>query len=359
LELSIQQKRVNFDPMRLSVEPMQRISFLLLPLLLFISSLGYGQKAPITIDLGVMNGEVGWVEREFRTKQLIPSAAKAQTSDNLELRGLETYVDKGETRIVVQIDLTKSSGNHVDTIRFSNEGLLIQEFYLSYQVLSPVSNLFKAYRNEYWPFKSKEQVFSLGIGSTGDTLTGVFDLLNFSGSTLDLKEVRILDDMSVVFYPKEVGHNAFTRMELKYYSDIQSELGFQRYSVPLIQDNDTISYLPIQFSLIPRVYDSEARLIVNRDEFDFKVIREGQEVSEVVFISNTGTEPLKILKVETNCDCLLANISSQVIAPGGNAQLRLKFLSAGRDGFERKTITLFTNDPKSPVKDIVIKAHVK
>jgi hypothetical protein len=360
LELSIQQKQVNFEPLSISTQSMPRISFFIIALVIINHAFVYGQNTPITIDLGVFNGEVGRVEREFNIHVLLPSSTQSLTSHRLELKKLVRDNQDSITRIVIQLDLPKESGNQLDTISFlSEKNELLQEVHLSYQVLTPVSDLFKSYRNEYWPFKSKEQVFNLGIGTNGDTLQAVFDLLNFSGSTLDLNEIQTFDDFHVAFYPKKVEHNAFTRIELKYQSNEQSELGFQRYSVPLIHDDDTISFLPIQFSLIPRVDASDARLIVNRDEFDFKVIIEGQEVSEVVFISNNGTEPLKILKVETNCDCLLANISSRVIAPGGNAQLRLKFLSAGRDGLERKTITLFTNDPKSPVKDIVIKAHVK
>jgi len=339
---------------------MPRISFLIITLLIINSTFMFGQNDPIAIDLGVFNGEVGRVEREFNIHVMLPSSVKPRTGHRIELKRLAPDDQTRNTHILIQLELPKQIGHQLDTISFlSDEGQLLQEVHLNYQVLFPVSDLFKSYRNEYWPFKSKEQVFNLGIGTTGDTLDAVFDLLNFSGSNLNLNEIRSLDDLQVAFYPEKVQHNSFTRMELRYQSNSQSELGFQRYSVPLIHDGDTISFLPIQFSLIPKVYDSEARLIVNRDEFDFKVVKEGQEVTEVVFISNNGVEPLKILKVETNCDCLIANLSSPVVAPGDNAQLRIKFLSQGRSGLEKKTITLFTNDPQSPVRNISIKVNVK
>lgn len=312
------------------------------------------------VDLGIVNAELGVVVREielqgnYQEKQLVTS------SENLSVVRIHRKDKPVLTEVQLMIELNEQLGIQKDTLFiYSDDSVLLSQYVISYQVLAQVGDVFKSYRNEFWPFKSKSQVFNLKTAKAGDSLVAYFDLLNFGGETLDLSEVTIADSLKVEFYPSLVPHNSFTRMKLSYFSNESSPLGFNRVKLPILSGSDTLSFLPIQYSLLPPKVRKGGQISVLRDEFDYKTVSEGDMISEVVLISNAGHEELVIFKVESNCKCLETSLSNTNIAPEQNAQLRFNFNTSGRGGLERKVISLFTNDPQTPVKNIVIKAHVK
>lgn len=319
-----------------------------------------GQAFTKSVDLGVINGEQKRVRRSFSISyDQIPAHIRID-SPHMTLAEQTMDTINQQVSLKVDLDVEDRYGQHIDTLFIvSQDEFILDRYLLSYQVLTPVGDVFKSYRNEFWPFRSKEQVFNLKIGRAGDTLSATFDLLNFSGNTLDLSEVIIADSLMVSFEPQEVPHNAFTRMRLNYLTNDQSPLGFQRHTVLLIQDSDSLAFLPLQLSLLPPLSNKGPVLGMTRDELDYKVVKEGDLVSDVLLITNNGSAPLEIFKVESNCVCLEASISQLKIMPQQNAQLRLKLDTKGRDRLERKIITIFTNDPSFPAKSIVVKAHLK
>ena len=335
-------------------------SLLIIGVLLFAKKDGFGQVLTEEVDLGVFNGETRMAIRGLILEGEISKASISSSSNAVEILTAERDSASSSTLVTLKIDFRERTGSFKDTIStFSNDDILKQTVLINYLVLDPVNDVFKSYRNEFWPFKSKAQVFNLQTGVIGDTLTADYDLFNFSGFALDLKQVLISDSLLVRFEPAEVANNSFTRMHLSLINTVDDQLGFKRFTVPLKQGKDTIAFLPIQYSLVPAKSNSLARLAITRDLYDYKVVSEGDLISEVILITNSGSELLEIFKVETNCECLTAELSASSIKPNTNAQLRIKFDTNSRGGLERKMITLFTNDPNLPVKNIVIKAHVK
>ena len=353
---SIQQKGINFDLMMSRVYSITRTILLCF---LFHSTV-LGQVNPELYDLGVFSGELRVASRTLDLKGHLFQKHVEISSSNIELKYLKYDSLNDNSSIDLVIKLNERKGEFVDTLSFYNmEGLLLKTIHVEYKILDPVGDVFKSYRNEFWPFKAKEQVFNLKVGVLGDTLRASFNLYNFSGHPIDLTKVIISDSIKVHFEPKEISHNAFTRMNLQMITSDTSELGFNKEQIILLQNKDTLSFLPIQYSLLPKPSVSKAQMDITRDNFDYKVVSEGDVISEVVFISNIGKEPLEIYKIETNCECLKAQMSSYKVFPDQNAQLRIKFDTNERGGLERKIITLFTNDPQTPTRDIIIKAHVK
>lgn len=65
-------------------------------------------------------------------------------------------------------------------------------------------------------------------------------------------------------------------------------------------------------------------------------------------IRNEGTLSLEILNVRASCGCTAVKPSQDVIPPGGEATIRARLDLRGRHGFQRKSITVKSNDPKTP-----------
>ncbi len=326
---------------------------------LLLSTVGLAQNVEFK-NLGVINGET-------KTKSFRIERPKDQFG-LLFLMSSEKHVSIEKQRSLdsdsvliwnADIDLKGRIGSHVDSLQFyTADSILVESILVDYQILQPVQNTFESYKNEYWPFRAKEQVFNLRSAVQGDTLRAEFDLYNFSGKKLELNSAFISDSISISFDPSTVEHHTFTKVSFEFATTDTSQVGFDRRVVPILNQQDTVAFFPIQYSIVPSS-SGTSKVQVNRSRFDFKVVRQGEVKNEVTFLSNNGTEPIEILKVESNCDCLTYEINEPVIPPGGNVQLKVQFDSEGRLGLEQKTISVFFKDSSQPVVNFTFKAHVK
>jgi hypothetical protein len=91
--------------------------------------------------------------------------------------------------------------------------------------------------------------------------------------------------------------------------------------------------------------DGVARLVVNEREVALGRVLEGAVVERRVTLTNAGDAPLLVKHVEVACGCTVARAPDAPIAPGGSAELVLRFDSRGRRGPQRLAVWLHTNDP--------------
>lgn len=89
----------------------------------------------------------------------------------------------------------------------------------------------------------------------------------------------------------------------------------------------------------------EPKLILNDVTYDFGSVAEGRQVSTSFVLKNAGSAPLEIKRIFPACGCTVAQMSSNLIAPGEEASLNVSFDTTGFYGFKVKTIRIFTNDP--------------
>ena len=92
--------------------------------------------------------------------------------------------------------------------------------------------------------------------------------------------------------------------------------------------------------------------IILRAIFDFGE-RESTEVVEHNYvIRNEGEVSLEITSVRASCGCTAVKPSQNVIAPGAEGTIQARFDLRGRNGMQIKTITVNSNDPKTPVLNL-------
>jgi hypothetical protein len=92
----------------------------------------------------------------------------------------------------------------------------------------------------------------------------------------------------------------------------------------------------------------EPKLEFEGKSHDFGTVDEGEQLRHVFKLKNTGGAPLLIDRVRTSCGCAAATPDKKEIAPGGTSQIEVKFDTRNRQGRQRKTITVMSNDPESP-----------
>src|SRR5713226_9479483 len=102
------------------------------------------------------------------------------------------------------------------------------------------------------------------------------------------------------------------------------------------------------------VLHAQPRLdIIGGTNREFGEVFGGLTASRNVLITNTGTEKLRILKIEPECGCTTASISSPSIAPHDTATMAIAFNSKSYYGKIEKKIAVSTNDVSALNSDIV------
>ncbi len=322
------------------------------------------------VELGSIMGEMGSFQSTLTWKNtsrdtLRISLWSGRKELTFERKSYQVSPEE-ELQLAYKIDLTDTEGEEVYEIRLvGEEEVVLHGFLLKTRVFEAEEDVFRAYRNDFFPFRSTSQVFNLKSGFRGQELTAKFSLYNFGGKKLDMQDVRTsMPGLTVSFEPEEVPHNSFSRVTISLKSDESQALGFTRDRLKLLgADSSVIAILPVQFTLEPTPaygqHSQAPHLAVSKLTHDFRVMKEGDYESVNITISNTGSGPLKIEGLEANCDCLEYELGNMELAQGTSASLKVSFNAKNRQGYERKTLALFTNDPTQPTKVLTFKAHVK
>lgn len=76
-----------------------------------------------------------------------------------------------------------------------------------------------------------------------------------------------------------------------------------------------------------------------------------QRTQDAVFeFKNTGPQPVKILDLETSCDCLEATAAETVYAPGATGTIKARFTVGDRLGVYDRYVTVVTDEGPEPVR---------
>ncbi len=78
-------------------------------------------------------------------------------------------------------------------------------------------------------------------------------------------------------------------------------------------------------------------------DHDFGTVTEGQKVSYIYKIKNTGQAPLIIQKAEPSCGCTVPSWTKEPIPVGGEGSVTAEFDTNGKPGINNKTITVTAN----------------
>lgn len=90
---------------------------------------------------------------------------------------------------------------------------------------------------------------------------------------------------------------------------------------------------------------------------DFGTIIEGESVVCYFDYSNRGGGDLVITGVETSCGCTIPSWSREPLQPGATETLQLIFDASGRNGEQRKQVTVKSNASNEVVR-LTIRANV-
>ena len=328
----------------------------------------FGQSLDM-VELGNLVGEMKryegtltWTNTTNDTLSVSPWAYRDELSFEVKNRSLAP----GEQLVMgYQLDLTSQTGKQQFEARLvTQDEVVVHGWLIKTRIFEAEEDVFKEYRNFYFPFRTKTEILNLKSAFLGDPLQGSFSLYNFGGKELDLAgSFTSQPGLRVSFGPEKVRHNSFTRLTV-HMETKEATLGFTRekFSV-FLADSSLLFTIPLQYTLESRPTHLSAgavpHLTLSKLTHDFKVMEQGSREQVDIRLTNTGNAPLWIEKLESNCNCLEYEMVPQELEAGQSVVLTVAFNAANRMGYERKTLALFTNDPDQPTKVITFKAHVK
>ena len=97
----------------------------------------------------------------------------------------------------------------------------------------------------------------------------------------------------------------------------------------------------------------QAKIVFEKLEHEYDTISLSKETrrSHRFFFTNKGEKNLYILHVATGCGCTTPKYSKEAIQAGKKGYIDIEFNANGRSsGRYRKSITIYSNDPRSYVR---------
>ena len=101
-----------------------------------------------------------------------------------------------------------------------------------------------------------------------------------------------------------------------------------------------------------------AALVFEKTELDLQPELGASKVDAVFKYENKGDTPVHIKSVKPSCGCTTAALAKNDVAPGEKGEITATFNIGDRTGLQVKTVTVETDDPKTPQMVLTFKAMV-
>tara|TARA_B100000963_G_scaffold79252_2_gene67444 strand:+ start:1569 stop:1946 length:378 start_codon:yes stop_codon:yes gene_type:complete len=114
------------------------------------------------------------------------------------------------------------------------------------------------------------------------------------------------------------------------------------------------------FFLVPLsilAQEKGALISFETDTIDYGEILKGSNGVRTFTFENIGDVPIEIQGVKSSCGCTVPKKPNAPVPPGGKGEIQVKY-DTNRIGVFRKTITVNTNAPSSPIIALKIKGNV-
>jgi hypothetical protein len=100
------------------------------------------------------------------------------------------------------------------------------------------------------------------------------------------------------------------------------------------------------------------RLTVAEPTHDFGQLPQGVPIEHVFDLANSGGAPLTLIDLRTACDCTATLDGPHDLPAGAHAALHLRCDTSSTPGPQRRTVTLYSNDPDHRALLLVVTGNV-
>jgi hypothetical protein len=79
-------------------------------------------------------------------------------------------------------------------------------------------------------------------------------------------------------------------------------------------------------------------------------VSEGENITFDYPFTNKGASPLTITETKVACPCTVVDFPKNPIVPGGKGNIHVTFDTKGKIGYQDRTIEVYSNAKKNPIK---------
>lgn len=115
-------------------------------------------------------------------------------------------------------------------------------------------------------------------------------------------------------------------------------------------------FLIITFNALGQT--KEPKAFIPELVYDFGTVKSGEVVKHSFLIINKGKANLNINKVSSSCGCTVAEPTKKVLLPNDTSIIKVEFNSKNRSGFQKKIISVSTDDPNNSSIQFTIQGNV-
>ena len=215
----------------------------------------------------------------------------------------------------------------------------------------------------------KNRAFTMGKALNNTPVTRVFPVYNASEESISwLDSMEGPDYIKIKMDPKTLEPKKKGSITVTYDVIAKNDLGNLNDNVVLYTNEKENArkvfsvYVNVEEYFAPMTPEELAqapKLVIDEPLYDFGRIKQGDVVTKEFTFRNEGKSTLNIRKTNSTCGCTVAAMDKKELLPGDEARISIRFNSSGRRGQQQKSITIFSNDPKSPTQRIMIKAFIE
>ena len=227
--------------------------------------------------------------------------------------------------------------------------------------------LAEKYPRKLGTLRVKSNYLSFAKLNQGDVTTKELELVNDTDQPVEVGFHRVPGHLKATAEPSTIPAKSRGKLIVEYDTKGANTYGFasHRIYLSLNGSKDYKSSVGISAtiqedfsSLTPEQLANAPVANFEPKNHDFGEMKQGEKKDHSFTLTNNGKSDLIIRRVRASCGCTAVAPSKKVIAPGETAPIKVTFDSRGKRGRQSKSITVITNDPKTPTTTLRISSNI-
>jgi len=227
--------------------------------------------------------------------------------------------------------------------------------------------LAELYPRKVGALRVKTNHISFSRMKENDVETKDIELVNDTDAPIEVGFRRVPDHVDVKAEPQTIPANSKGKLIVTYNADKANTYGFSSHRIYLSLNgsNDYRASVGVSATIEEDFSHLSAEELAkapvasfSEKSHDFGEMKQGDKKEHTFTLKNNGKSELIIRNIRSSCGCTAVAPSKKVIAPGESAPVKVTFDSRGKRGRQSKSITVITNDPKTPTNQLRISCSV-
>jgi len=251
----------------------------------------------------------------------------------------------------------------------SNADPETQLLFIKGEVIPKPPTVEEQYPNNIDGLRLKAFEFDMGSVAMNKKATKTMEVYNHTEKPIKATFIGVPKYLKIKIVPEIIKPKEKANILVEYDASLRKDWGSVRDYIS-VKINDSINAANRKIPVIATIKEDFSQLskeqiknapkiIFNNTNFDFGTVKSGEKVEHSFVFKNEGKSNLIIRKLSPSCGCTVASLKSNTIIPGDSTSVDIVFNSTGRNGLQKKQVSVISNDPGNPEVTLRINGSIK